>query len=165
MKSFSFKPIANKNAKILILGTMPGKKSLEMQEYYAYKYNVFWKIMFKLLNTEFSENYKTKQKLLKDNKIALWDSLQYCIREGSADANIKGEVPNDFETFYTEHSEIRAVFFNGTAAAKFYKKYVGFNENLKFYVLPSTSPANASMRFEEKLKKWEIINTVRENLL
>jgi len=64
-------------------------------------------------------------------------------------------VPNDFETFYTEHSEIRAVFFNGTAAAKFYKKYVGFNENLKFYVLPSTSPANASMRFEEKLKKWE----------
>ena len=163
MQSFSFPPSANKNAKILILGTMPGKKSLEMQEYYAYKYNVFWKIIFMLFKSDISENYNLKLKLLKDNYIALWDSLQYCYREGSADSNINDEIPNNFKLFYTEHRNIKHVFFNGTAAMKYYKKYVGFDEKHIFHLLPSTSPANAYMSFKEKLKKWSLITEILKN--
>ena len=157
MHSYSFPPFANKNANILILGSMPGKKSLEMQEYYAYKYNAFWKIIFNLLNFDYTENYEIKLNLLKDNKIALWDSLQFCYRDGSADANIKDEIPNDFKTFFEQHTKIKTVFFNGNAAMKYYKKYVGFNKTLNYHLLPSTSPANARMSFEEKLKNWSLI--------
>ena len=157
MHSYSFPPIANKNAKILILGTMPGKKSLELQEYYGYKYNVFWKILFNLLNSDFSEDYNTKKKLLIDNHIALWDSLQFCFRKGSADADIKDEIPNDFKTFFKEHPTVTHVYFNGTAAMNYYKKYVRYGKSLSFYQLPSTSPANARMSFEEKLNKWRVI--------
>ena len=157
MHSYSFPPIANKNAKILILGTMPGKKSLELQEYYGYKYNVFWKILFNLLNSDFSEDYNTKKKLLIDNNIALWDSLQFCFRKGSADADIKDEIPNDFETFFKEHPTVTHVYFNGTASMNYYKKYVKYSNHLTFYGLPSTSPANARMSFEEKLNKWRVI--------
>jgi len=157
MHSYSFPPIANKNAKILILGTMLGKKSLELQEYYGYKYNVFWKILFKLLNSEFSEDYNTKKKLLIDNDIALWDSLQFCFRKGSADADIKDEIPNDFITFFKKQPTVKQVYFNGTAAMNYYKKYVKYSDCLSFYLLPSTSPANARMSFEEKLNKWRVI--------
>jgi len=157
MHSYSFPPIANKNAKILILGTMPGKKSLELQEYYGYKYNVFWKILFKLLNSEFSEDYNTKKKLLIDNDIALWDSLQFCFRKGSADADIKDEIPNDFKTFFKKHPTVKHVYFNGTAAMNYYKRYVKYSDCLSFYLLPSTSPANARMSYEEKLNKWRVI--------
>ncbi len=157
MKSFSFPPISDKNAKILILGTMPSKKSSEINEYYGFKYNVFWKIMFEILDTDFSENYDVKQKLLTENKIALWDVLQYCYREGSADSNIKDEIPNNFTDFYQKHLNIKDIYFNGTPAMKFYKKHIGFIENKNFYTLPSTSPANARISYEEKLKKWSVI--------
>ena len=136
---------------------MPGKMSLEMQEYYAYKFNVFWKIMFNLLNFPFSENYELKIKMLINNNIALWDSLQYCFREGSADSAIKYEIPNDFNTFFKENTKIKHVFFNGNASMKFFKKYVKFNDDYQYHLLPSTSPANARICFEEKLEKWKII--------
>lgn len=163
MHSYSFPPVANKNAKILILGTMPGKKSLKMQEYYANNYNAFWKIIFNLLNFDYTENYETKKKLLENNKIALWDSLQFCCRNGSADANIKDEIPNDFKMFFEQHQTIKTVFFNGNATMKYYKKYIGFNETLNYHLLPSTSPANARMSFEEKLKKWALIIKIITN--
>ena len=157
MNSFSFPPIADKNAKILILGTMPGKKSLELKEYYGFKYNVFWKIMFELLNQNYSDNYKEKRKLLINNNIALWDVLHFCYRKGSADLNIKDEIPNDFENFYKKHPKVNDIFFNGIPAMKFYKKHIGFSENKNFYTLPSTSPANARTSYNEKLNKWSLI--------
>ncbi len=136
---------------------MPGKKSLEMQEYYAYKYNTFWEIMFHLFETDYSSNYTDKINLLINNKIALWDSLKYCYRKNSADSEIKDEIPNDFDLFYEKHPAIKYVFFNGTAAMKFYKKYVGFSDKYQYFLLPSTSPANARMDFEKKLHKWQLI--------
>ncbi|NOZ33741.1 MAG: DNA-deoxyinosine glycosylase [Chlorobi bacterium] len=157
MHSFSFPPVIAKNAKIIILGTMPGKTSLEQNEYYAYKYNVFWKIMFKIFNKNYSDNYNNKLKLLKTNNTALWDSLQFCYRIGSSDSKIKEEIPNDFNTFFKNYSTIKDVFFNGTTAMKYYKKYIGFNEFMNYHTLPSTSPANAAMSFEKKLKKWSVI--------
>ena len=75
---------------------MPGKISLEINEYYGYKHNAFWKIMFDIFETEYSNDYKIKQNLLKNNNIALWDMLKFCKRTGSLDSNIKNEEANNF---------------------------------------------------------------------
>jgi hypoxanthine-DNA glycosylase len=160
MKSFSFAPITSNDATILILGTMPGTKSLELNQYYGHKQNNFWKFMFTILKEDFSEDYETKKALLKKNKIALWDVLQFCERVGSLDSAIKNEIANDFETFLKSHSNITTILFNGQKAAAFFKKYVRLQKEYRLITLPSSSPANASKTFQSKLEEWKIIKTV-----
>ena len=151
----AFSPIVNKNCKLLILGTMPGEKSLELQQYYGNRGNQFWKLLFTLLNKEFTHHYADRLQLLKDNNIALWDVLQYCEREGSLDSNIKNEVANDFNAFYKQYPNITKVLFSSKNAAAYYNKYVGKRDSILYDVLPSPSGANATMRFEEKLEIWK----------
>lgn len=158
MKSFSFPPIAPAEATILILGTMPGTKSLELQQYYGHSRNNFWHFMFEILGEEFSADYETKKALLLKNKIALWDVLQYCERVGSLDSAIKNETTNDFESFLKLHPHIKTIIFNGQKAAAFFKKHVSLNNmNYQFITMPSTSPANASKTLDSKLKEWKVI--------
>ncbi|MWB92881.1 DNA-deoxyinosine glycosylase [Flavobacterium sp. GA093] len=162
MKSFSFLPISDSDATVLILGTMPGTKSLELNQYYGHNQNNFWKFMFLILNEDFSNEYQTKKKLLIKNKIALWDVLQYCDRIGSLDSAIKNEMANDFESFLEKHPHIHTIIFNGQKAAAFFKKYVSLEKTYQLITLPSTSPANASKSFDSKLNEWKIIQTIQE---
>lgn len=156
----AFPPIADAHSTVLILGTMPGEKSLELQEYYGNRGNQFWKLLYTILGQEFSFNYEEKKKLLKANKIALWDVLAYCERLGSLDSNIKNEVPNNFEMFYAQHPNIKRVFFSSKNAEKYYDKYVGRKENLIYQTLPSPSGANATLSFAQKLEIWKNILTL-----
>lgn len=160
MKSFSFAPISNSNANILILGTMPGTKSLELNQYYGHNQNNFWKFMFTIFKEDFSTDYETRKTLLQKNNVALWDVLQFCDRVGSLDSAIKNEIANDFETFLEEHPNITTILFNGQKAAAFFKKYVHLKKTYQLITLPSTSPANASQSFQSKLDEWQIINTL-----
>lgn len=150
----AFPPIIDKNSTILILGTMPGEKSLELQQYYGNKGNQFWKILFTIFGREFTHDYTDKKKLLSDHGIALWDVLQFCEREGSLDSSIKNEVPNDFGAFYKKHPQVRHVFFSSKNAAAYYDKYVGRKKDIFYETLPSPSGANASMPFAQKLEIW-----------
>ena len=161
MKSFSFAPITSANANILILGTMPGTKSLELNQYYGHKQNNFWKFMFEILNEEFSNDYEIRKKLLHKNNIALWDVLQFCDRIGSLDSAIKNEISNDFEAFLETHPNIKTILFNGQKAAAFFKKYVHLKKEYQFITLPSSSPANASQSFQSKLEEWKIIQLIK----
>lgn len=151
----SFPPISNSNARILILGTMPGEKSLAMNQYYGHGGNQFWKIMFECFNIPYSDDYYEKKQLLLENRIALWDVLQFCQREGSSDNNIKAEIPNDFAQFLKQHPDIKTIIFNGNNARDFYDNFVGLKEGLNYHVLPSTSPANTWMTREEKIEEWK----------
>ncbi|MCR4031492.1 MULTISPECIES: DNA-deoxyinosine glycosylase [Flavobacterium] len=160
MKSFSFAPISSKKSKVLILGTMPGIKSLELNQYYGHAQNNFWKFMFLILNEEFSYDYETRKNLLLQNNIALWDVLQFCDRIGSLDSAIKNEIANDFENFLKNHPEINTIIFNGQKAAAFFKKYVHLNKEYQKFTLPSTSPANAGKTFQDKLQEWKVIETL-----
>ena len=155
----SFAPVADANSKILILGSMPGKKSLEMQQYYAYPQNRFWKLLAYLLEAEVPVDYAEKIALLRRNNIALWDVLAYCEREGSLDSDIKDEVPNDIAGFLTLHPQIKAVFCNGGKAGAAFKKYFALKLPADFpvYYLHSTSPANARMRLEDLAEEWQVI--------
>jgi hypoxanthine-DNA glycosylase len=157
MKIYSFPPISNKNAKVLILGTMPGVASLAINQYYGHTRNAFWKLVFTILNEPFSSDYEVRKNLALKNHIAIWDVLQACVREGSLDNAIEQEVPNDFRNFLETHPNIKFIVFNGQKAAKYFNQYVIVSNQYKLVTLPSTSPANAGISFEQKLKEWQII--------
>lgn len=151
----AFEPIVDDSSKILILGTMPGEKSLELQQYYGNKGNQFWKLLFSLFGEELSHDYEVRQQLLKEYHISVWDVLQYCEREGSLDSAIKNEVANDFNLFYAKYPNIKYVLFSSKNAAYYYDKYVGRREGIKYEILPSPSGANATKSFNEKLEIWK----------
>jgi len=153
----SFAPIVDKNCIAIILGTMPGIESLRQQNYYSHKQNLFWKLVFSVFNKPVAETFQEKAIFLLQNKIALWDVLRACYREGSLDANITNEIPNNFETFFSEYQNIRFIFFNGNKARKLYEKFIGFSPCFQYNTLPSSSPANASKNFEQKLLEWKKI--------
>lgn len=159
---YSFAPIADEHAKILILGSMPGPASLAAGQYYAYKQNAFWRIMAELLSFDPAIPYADKVQALRAAHIALWDVLHSCKRNGSLDAKIEIEtqIANDFENFFRSHRNITHVFFNGTKAETCFKQLVipriEMNK-FRYNRLPSTSPANASIPFERKLEAWRAI--------
>jgi hypoxanthine-DNA glycosylase len=157
MKKYSFAPISHSNATILILGTMPGVQSLALQQYYGHPRNAFWKIIFSVFETPFSTDYGFRKSILLDHRIALWDVLEVCVREGSLDSAIEQEVANDFDSFLKAHPHIKHIFFNGQKAAKYFKQHVVVTGTYHLITLPSTSPANAGMSFEKKLMEWQII--------
>ena len=152
----SFPPIIFKDSKILILGSVPGIKSLEMQEYYAHPQNKFWTILFKIFNESFTKNYEEKIKLLEKNKVAVWDVIDPCEREGSLDTKIKNESHNDIAELLKAYPSVQTVFCNGQKSFKNLKKMLGENQHVSIYVLPSTSPAHA-IPFEKKLSEWSAI--------
>jgi TDG/mug DNA glycosylase family protein len=162
MRVRSFEPIADANAEILLLGSMPGIASLRAQQYYAHPQNAFWRIIGELLGVGTDASYAKRIKALKSARIAVWDVLESCVREGSADAMIEDDSlrANDFRTFFATHTRIRRVFFNGTKAEACYKRHVLHHLEsgpIAYSRLPSTSPANASVTFADKLDAWRAI--------
>lgn len=133
---------------------MPGEKSLELQQYYGNRGNHFWKLMFEVLQENFSADYNERVALLNKYNIAVWDVLLYCEREGSLDSNIKNETANDFLGFYSNYPNISHVFFSSKNAAKYYDKYVGRRNGIVYDILPSPSGANATKSYAEKLHEW-----------
>src|SRR5690349_18219495 len=120
----SFPPIVSKKSEILILGTMPGVRSLERKQYYGHPQNRFWKFMFEITGVPPTDNYFKRRRLLLNGRMALWDVLKHCERQGSLDENIQNPCANDFRRFFKKYPQIRAVIFNGGNAEKFYKKHV-----------------------------------------
>jgi hypoxanthine-DNA glycosylase len=159
MLLFCFEPIADSNSEILILGSMPGQESLAAGQYYANRRNAFWKIMAELLGFDPDSSYETRAHELKAARIALWDVLQSCTRVGSLDAKIDANsiTVNDFQSFFHTHNKIRTVFFNGAKAESTYRQYVLPTVGtvpVSYVRLPSTSPAHASLSYEQKLHTW-----------
>lgn len=155
-----FAPIANCNATILILGSMPGLASLAANQYYAHRRNAFWKIMAELLGFDPNAAYETRLHELKSAGIGLWDVLQSCTRSGSLDAKIAPDsiTANDFQAFFRRHEKIHTVCFNGATAETLYRRHVLASVslfNLRYIRLPSTSPAHAALSYEQKLQAWK----------
>jgi len=154
----SFSPIIDEESKILVLGSVPGVKSLEKQEYYAHPQNAFWRIIFELFNESFTNIYSEKLAILTKNKIALWDVIDTCERKGSLDSEIRNEEANDIETLLKNHPNISAIFCNGGKSFKNLQKILKDKSNIGVYLLPSTSPLH-TISFDKKLAAWEVIKT------
>lgn len=154
MAIYSFPHFIDSNTEILILGTMPGSMSLEKQEYYAHPRNHFWKIICTLFEAlPIPVNFEDKIKILRENKIGIWDVLENCERKGSLDIHIKNQKENDFMALFEKFPAISKIIFNGKQSHAFFIKRFGQIEGITYFVMPSTSPAN-TMSFENKLKFW-----------
>jgi hypoxanthine-DNA glycosylase len=138
---------------------MPGTASLTAGRYYAHPRNSFWPILADVLEFDADADYQVRLAALRSARIALWDVLRSCKREGSLDTRIRrqDQAANDFAGLYRSHPGIRRVLFNGAVAEQCYARHVlagGIGGGLQYLRLPSTSPANASWSFERKLTAW-----------
>lgn len=145
-------PIFDENSKILILGSMPSKKSREAKFYYAHLQNRFWKV----LESIFKEKIEDKKEYILKHNLALWDVIYSCDITGSSDASIKNVEPNDI-SIILKRAPIKAIFTNGKTAEKYYQKYIYPKTNIKSICMPSTSPANCQKKFAELIQEWNII--------
>ena len=157
-----FPPIGDPAATVLILGSMPGKASLAAGEYYAHPRNAFWAIMGELIGAYPGLPYKDRLKILRGSGIAIWDVLGSCVRDSSLDSRIESDsaVPNDFRSFFLQHPNITRVFFNGAKAEQCFLKHVLpslESAALQYQRLPSTSPANAGLSYQQKLFAWRSV--------
>jgi hypoxanthine-DNA glycosylase len=159
----SFPPIARENATVVILGSMPGRESLQRRQYYAHPRNAFWPIMGTLYGLTGS-GYEEKTRELAEKGVAFWDVLKACFRSGSLDANIDDStiIVNDFQDFFNRHPKVIHIFFNGAKADAVYRKHVlprldSHRADLPLTRLPSTSPAHAGMSLEQKARAWRVV--------
>lgn len=160
MRASGFAAIAGPNARVLILGTLPGMASLAAGQYYAHPRNAFWGIMGALVGAAPTLPYADRVRRLVANRIALWDVCASAYRSGSLDAAIRSESvrPNDIARFLRHH-RVRLICFNGTNAARMFRRLVApslgpSSRSVNLLTMPSTSPAYAGMPFTEKLGAW-----------
>lgn len=163
----SFPPAARPDARVLILGSMPGTASLAVRRYYAHPRNQFWPIMEAMFGIDPQQPYPARLQALQAVGVALWDVMAECIRPGSLDARIDANsvVANDIVGFLHAHPAIRDVFFNGAAAESAFRRHVlpalaALPRQPALHRLPSTSPAHAARGFEDKLAAWRAVGNV-----
>jgi TDG/mug DNA glycosylase family protein len=158
-----FGPIAERDARVLVLGTIPGRQSLAMKQYYANTRNAFWFIIEQLFDAKPGLDYEARTAMLKAAGVAVWDVLLTAERNRSVDSAIiaGSEVLNDFSAFFTLHKQIRSVFFNGAKAEALFRRFAlpGLPQlhSLPLLRLPSTSPANARLTSNDKLEAWRVV--------
>ena len=169
MHSQGFPPIARRDARVLILGSLPGQESLRRRQYYAQPRNGFWTIMGLLCGAGPSLPYRARARRLAACGIAVWDVCAAAFRAGSLDASIVAHsvVPNDFGMFLARHGGIRLVCFNGRTAAALYRRHVlpslpARLAALPTVELPSTSPAHAALSHDAKLARWRAVAAALE---
>ncbi|HMB73735.1 MAG TPA: DNA-deoxyinosine glycosylase [Gammaproteobacteria bacterium] len=145
--------------RVLILGSLPGRASLEAGRYYAQSRNAFWPIMGALCDAHPEIEYSKRLELLTRAGVALWDVLFEAVRQGSLDSSIVANTQrvNDISGLVSRHASLRLVAFNGKKAAEIFRRRIETDLSpgrVETVTLPSTSPAYASLRPEQKLATW-----------
>lgn len=154
---YSFKPLINRNSKILILGTIPGQISIKKGQYYANTKNQFWDIIYTIYNTPIHGSYEDRCAFLLENNIALWDVLAHANRKGSSDNTIKNESPNDILGLLEDYPNIETLIFNGSKSEKLFRKYFSeIIEKMNCIRVSSSSPTPGRYvkSLEEKKIEW-----------
>lgn len=157
----SFEPVIGNNPRVLILGSMPGIVSLQAVQYYANPRNAFWPIMADLFAIEIDCEYQHRIDQIKQLPVILWDTIKACHREGSLDSSIKSNQleANDIPALLQHYPDVQLVACNGATSERYFNRLVKGQLEYQIEVLrlPSTSPANATMSYRQKLAAWRAI--------
>lgn len=149
-------PVLDVQTRILILGSFPGAASLAAQQYYAHPRNLLWPILSTLTGESLAAMaYDERLPRLLAHGFGLWDVLGACEREGSLDSAIRKPAANDFARLRELCPQLHTVGFNGQTSGKFAPQFAA--EGYRTLVLPSTSPAHASLSFAQKLEQWKLL--------
>lgn len=155
---------------MLVVGSMPSRRSLSLQEYYGHPQNRFWSFVEVLFGIARTLPHDERLAQLRSRCVALWDVARSCERATSADSEIRAVEPNDFVALLRQHENIERVFCNGSKAFDLWRRLVvpqllsELGRDLPRVRLPSTSPANASQSVEEKLEAWRAVAGVVSKL-
>lgn len=149
-------PLVDARCRLLVLGSFPGARSLALQQYYAHPQNQFWRIFMTIFNVSPHvvdlSGYQNKSEWLRNQGVGLWDVYARCERQGSLDSAIRHAEPNDLSRLRGLCPALRLVAHNGAES----HRHASASAVLGVPVLrlPSTSPAYAGMRFEDKCAAW-----------
>jgi hypoxanthine-DNA glycosylase len=157
--SRGFPPVLGEAPRVLVLGSLPGRASLEAGRYYAQPRNAFWKIVGELCGAQPALSYADRLDALTRSGIALWDVLYEATRRGSLDSNIVAATQrvNDIAGLIGDNATISLIAFNGQKAAEIFRRHIEPalpRSDLVLATLPSTSPAHAILTREQKLRRW-----------
>ncbi|NTX47205.1 DNA-deoxyinosine glycosylase [Burkholderia cepacia] len=152
-----FAPVVGPETHTMILGSFPGEASLDASQYYAHPRNQFWRLLGAVLGepTLHELPYDARLVCVLSHGIGIWDVLDACHRQGSLDSAIRDAKPNDFDSLRDHAPLLRKVCFNGKTAGRFAEVIAA--AGYKTLILPSSSPANASLSFDQKLSYWHAI--------
>lgn len=143
-----FPPIINTSTRVLFLGSFPSIASFEHSFYYAHPRNAFWPIIEEIFDVRLETN-EAKKAFCLEKGIGLWDVIGSCKRSNSSDTNLRNCIPNDFEKLLNDYPNIKALAFTGKKSHDLFLKYYK-DLRVEKVLLPSTSPAHAAMKREEK---------------
>lgn len=139
--------------RLLVLGSFPGVRSLQLQQYYGHPQNQFWRILGTLWNVPLPQmDYATRCQTVLAHGLGIWDVYAGCEREGSLDSAIRNAVVNDFAALRQQCPQLQAIAHNGGESWRHHRHTQALG--LPVFKLPSTSPANAGWSFERKLQAW-----------
>lgn len=162
LRKQSFPPVVRRDTRLLILGSLPGERSLAAGQYYAHPRNLFWRLMEAVIDTPLGPlDYTDRLEALLAHKVGLWDAVQSATRRGSLDADMREIEAADLPSLTATLPDLRAVAFNGRASEKTAQPQLA-DSGLALMALPSSSPAHAAMRYAEKARQWR---KLREFLL
>ncbi|WP_413194803.1 DNA-deoxyinosine glycosylase [Pararobbsia alpina] len=151
-----FPPVVAADTHTMIFGSFPGVASLSATQYYAHPQNQFWRLLGAVLGDPLASlPYEERLQRLLSHRIGVWDVLAACERTGSLDAAIRNASPNDFVSLRRHAPALRRVCFNGKTAGRFER--VMREAGYETLVLPSSSPAHATLSFDQKLELWRAI--------
>jgi TDG/mug DNA glycosylase family protein len=150
----SMAPVGSADARLLILGSLPGEASLAAQRYYAHPTNQFWRLLgFAICEELAALDYELRLERLAGRDIALWDVVAEAQRAGSLDVAIRAATSNALVDYVPKHPRLEAVAFNGRTAAAIGRAALGDVTRLALIDLPSSSAA-LTRPFVEKAAAW-----------
>lgn len=153
-----FPPLMCHDPRVLILGKIPGKKSISTNEYYNDNRNRMWKMLAELSTQKLPTNYTEKKVLLEHLHVVFWDYYQF--GEQRTNGEVKGTIPNDIVGFVRKNPTITKIAINGYGNYddEFGEKLQNqFGQSIKVFRLPETSGSNASWTLEKLCKEWSIV--------
>ena len=149
-------PVVDARTRIVVLGSFPGAVSLAAQQYYAHPQNQLWPILAALTGEPLAAlPYAERLPRLLAHGIGLWDVLGACERAGSLDSAIRKPAANDFAHLRALCPLLETVGFNGQTSGKFAPQFAA--QGYRTLILPSTSPAHASLTLVQKLERWKTL--------
>lgn len=158
-----FDPVIDERTRLLILGSLPGDKSLAAQEYYGNRQNRFWSLISEVIGVELDAlSYPCRLEALLHHGVGLWDVVADAYRSGSLDSQIRDRQENDLVGLLKRFPQVHTLAFNGGTAARLGIKKLGKQASTyRIVFLPSSSPAY-TLSFADKLAQW---HKLRETLL